>query len=113
MRRGLTVENAFYQYRGTAVNCGRARSPVPQQRRRHFINVTAKAGVEGNGPYYGFTAIFIDSAGDGKFELVQAPTRSQTIFTSMPRAEASTARFASKPCAVESPASMAAKIGRQ
>jgi hypothetical protein len=71
-----------------------------------------EAVVECNGPYYGFTAI-IDSAGNGKFELVRAPTRSQTIFTSMPRVKASSARFASKPRAVESPASMAAKIGRQ
>jgi hypothetical protein len=105
MRRGLTVENAFYQYRGTAVNCGRARSPVPQQRRRHFIDVTVKAGVEGNGPYYGFSAIFIDSAGDDKFEL-SGHRLGARLSLHQCREQRHHPRFASKPCAVESPESM-------
>jgi hypothetical protein len=73
------VGNAFCQYRGVAVNCGaRGLKDEPDYLFHNngdgtFTDVTVKAGVEDNGPYYGFTAIFIDSNGDAKPYVVEPP----------------------------------------
>jgi hypothetical protein len=70
------VGYASCQYRGAAVNCGPRGLPGEPDHLFHnngdgtFSDVTAKAGVEDKGPYYGFTAIFVDINGDGKPDLV-------------------------------------------
>ncbi|MFZ1132918.1 MAG: CRTAC1 family protein [Terriglobales bacterium] len=72
------VGYAFCQYRGVNVNCGpRGLQGEPDHLFHNngdgtFTEVTAKAGVEDKGPYYGFTAIFVDINGDGKPDLVVA-----------------------------------------
>jgi enediyne biosynthesis protein E4 len=70
------VGYASCQYRGAAVNCGpRGLQGEPDHLFHNngdgtFSDVTTKAGVEDKGPYYGFTAIFVDVNGDGKPDLV-------------------------------------------
>ena len=49
---------------------GRAGPAVPQQRRRHFIDVSAQAGVGDTAGYYGFASALIDVDDDGNLDLM-------------------------------------------
>ena len=70
------VGYAQCQYRGAAVNCGpRGLEGEPDHLFHNngdgtFTDVTVKAGVEDKDKYYGFTAIFVSLAGNGKPDLV-------------------------------------------
>jgi len=67
---------ASCQYRGVDVNCGPRGLPGEPDHLFHnhgdgtFTDVTAKAGVEDKGRFYGFTAIFADIDGDGRPDLL-------------------------------------------
>ncbi len=67
---------AFCQYRGVAVNCGpRGLAGEPDHLFHNngdgtFTDVTAKAGVEDKGRFYGFTSIFVSLSGNGRPDLV-------------------------------------------
>jgi hypothetical protein len=70
------VGYASCQYRGVGVNCGpRGLQGEPDHLFHNngdgtFTDVTVKAGVEDKDKYYGFTAIFVSLAGNGKPDLV-------------------------------------------
>jgi hypothetical protein len=70
------VGYANCQYRGETVNCGpRGLKGEPDHLFHNngngtFTDVTVKVGVEDKEKYYGFTAIFVDIAGNGKPDLV-------------------------------------------
>jgi hypothetical protein len=71
---------------------GRARPPLPQQRRRHVYRHTAKAGVEDKDNYYGFTPSLSRSTATASRTCWSATTPSPTFSTSTRATAPSTIR---------------------